>query len=228
MNLLKKVAIAGLLGLASMASSHAAGVMVVCGDASLGIRTTTVDPAMAGSCYAGLQNLGDPALLELVETEYGIADGTAFMIDRDDANGNGGSLSITGVGSTVGTWSFDPLAWNDWDRIFLYFHFGDGKDCDLDDCTGFETDPDVFIVELMSPDAMGTWDFSGKQGLSNIALIGGNGNGNGGGPGNGNGNGGGPGNGNGNGNDVPEPATLALVGVSLLGLAAVRRRRRKG
>lgn len=46
---------------------------------------------------------------------------------------------------------------------------------------------------------------------------------NGGGPANGNGNGGGPANGGGNG--VPEPATLGLIGLGMLAIGALRRRR---
>jgi hypothetical protein len=199
---LKKMLSGALISLATVSGAHAAGVTVICGDASLGIRTTTVDPAMAGSCYAGLDNLGDPALLALVNSRYGETD--AILIDRDAANSNGGLLSITGIGGASGGWSFASSLWSQYDRMFLYFHFGDAKD---DPGPLSETDPDIFLVELVSPDSLGTWVFSGKTGLSNIALIG-------------------------SGcerdcetTEVPEPGTLALLGLALTGLGFARRRR---
>ena len=139
--MLKKLIAGTVISLAAMTGAQAAGVSVVCGDTTLGIRTTTVNPAMAGSCHAGLTNLGDAALVTLVNSDY----------------------------ST--------------------------------------TDPDIFIVELVSPDSSGTWVFSGTTGLSNIALLGTRCT-----------------------TDcettqVPEPGTLALLGLGVMGVALTRRRR---
>ena len=208
---IRNLIVATLFGLAAASGAQAvdAGVSVTCGDATLGIRTTTVNPADAGFCYAGLDNLGDPALVSLINSLAGTTD--AEIIDRDDANTNGSELSITGVGGTSGTWSFLSSVWDDYDRLFLYFHFGDARDCNVVDCTGFETDPDIFVFELVRADSSGSWVFScttaptcSLNGLSNIALIG---------------TGDGP-------DEIPEPASLALVGLGLIAVAATRRRRR--
>ena len=189
---------------------------VVCGEASLGIRTTTVDPALVGGfCYGGLDNLGDPALISLLNSELGLtAPDTTVLIDRDSADSNGGALNITGEGGTTGDWSFTSSLWNTYERMFLYFHFGDSRDCTpvTSGTSTCETDPDIFIVELKSPDASGTWTFSGQQGLSNIALLGYD-------------DGGVP-----PGGDIPEPGTasIALLSFGILGgMTAWQRRRNR-
>jgi hypothetical protein len=200
----KKWTAAAAIALLGATGANAASV--TCGNPSLGIRVTVVDPALTGGlCYAGLDNLGDPALVTLMNSLLGVsAPASATLEDRDTANSNGGLLSITGVGAQTGTWSFNSSAWTNNDRLFLYFHFGDGQDRPGPTS---ETDPDIFIVELASPGTSGTWEFSGQTGLSNVGLLS-------------------FGNGGGGNNNVSEPASLALVGVSLLGLAAARRRRK--
>jgi hypothetical protein len=167
--LIKAVLSSVVLSLASVGAAQAAAV--ICGNSSLGIRTTTVDPGLVGgTCFAGLTNLGDAALTGALNAQIGLtAPDTTVLVDRDTVNTNGGSLSITGVGTQNGTWSFTSTLWDTYDRMFLYFHFGDGPD---NPSTTSETDPDIFIVELMKPDATGSWIFSGTTGLSNIALLG--------------------------------------------------------
>src|SRR5512139_1459470 len=203
-----KLAAGAAIVLAGISSTHAA--TVVCGDSSLGIRTTTVDPALTGSCYAGLQNLGNGDLEALIDSEYGTTN--AGIIDRDNVDSNGGGLDITGVGGGSGTWSFSSTLWDTYSRLFLYFHFGDGPDNPSGTST---TDPDIFIVELVSPDFMGTWEhFDGtddgrqRYGLSNIALIGE-----------------GDDDDDDDDTDMPEPGSLALLGLGLLGLGLSRRRK---
>lgn len=191
----------GVAVLASVGMSPAQAAVITCGNSTLGTRTVTVDPALSGGlCYGGLTNLGDGALVSLVDS---LISDTSTLIDRDIANSNGGILNITGVGGGAGGWSFASSVWDDYARVFMYFHFGDGPD------TGGGTDPDIFIVELAPEDISGTWTFSGTTGLSNIALIG---------SGEGDGGGGGPG-------EIPEPGMLFLMGAGLMGLGYSRRRK---
>ena len=206
--LLPSVVVAAALSAAGMSGAQAASI--TCGDLTLGLRTTTVDPALAGGlCYAGLTNLGDGALVTLLNTL--IAPDTSTLVDRDTGNNNGGLLNITGVGGASGTWTFAPSVW-DYERVFLYFHFGDGQDNPLPNGGAFDptVDPDIFIVELKEPDITGDWSFGGGNinGLSNIGLL------------------------RSNTRDtpddpsaVPEPGVLLLLGAGLLGLGMARRRK---
>jgi hypothetical protein len=154
------------VALVSMANTYAA--LVSCGDSNLGVRVTLVDPGLVGGyCYAQEGNLknSDIAALGL------------FQIEKDDTNAafSSGLLTSTGPlggssnGATSGTWTFDNTLWNDWDQIFLGFHFGNA--------TGFGTlgNPDSFIIELARPDFTGTWELSGinasLNGLSGLYLL---------------------------------------------------------
>ena len=113
-----------------------------------------------------------------------------------------GALQFTRATDTSGTWTFDASLWDDWDRLFLGFHFGGSGN-------NPEDNPDSFVVELSPFDFTGTYALGGGQlnGLSNIHLLGirctepGC-----------------------NEQQVPEPATLLLISIGLLGLAATRRR----
>jgi hypothetical protein len=177
------------------ASTGAYALPVVCNPTqAAGKRVLTIETTAgvtAGSCLAtGLGNLGDPALLTLIG-------GGATMLDRDNANADGGPLNLGGVGSqTNGTWAFTGSG----TTSFLYFHFGGGGDT-------VATNPDYFVFQLTTPTgaASGTWTAGGTgadwNGMSNIAVAY-----------------------RGTTTRVPEPTTLALLGLGLIGLTIVRRR----
>jgi hypothetical protein len=207
---LRSLGFAIALAAAGVSSAHAGSI--VCGDPDLGLRITTVDPA-AACTYAGLQNLGDPELVALLDSLLPESDDPIVLLDRDTTNNNGGLLNITGVNLSTGSWTIAPSVWAA-NRVFLWFHFGDANDNPSPTST---TDPDTFIVELARADLTGSWTFGGSggadvslTGLSNIGLLGAGKYEDGGGGGEG---------------SAPEPASLLLLGAGLLGLGASRRRK---
>lgn len=141
----------------------ATAASVSCGDAVLGVRTVTVDPALAGGlCYAQLGNLqnADIAVLGLTEIDKDV---------RPDGMGEGALDYTLNAGNVSGGWSFASSLWDSWGRLFLGFHFGQAGD-------GPDSNPDSFVIELAPGDTSGTWALGGTgaslNALSNIHLLG--------------------------------------------------------
>lgn len=122
------------------------------------------------------------------------------LIEKDIAP-NGGGSGLLGYtqngGGNAGTWTAAASQWNTYGNLYLAFHFGNGGGS-----------PDSFIVQLQQSATSGTWSLGALlgslNGLSNIYLLG---------------------DGSAPPQEVPEPGTVALVGISLLGLALARRRK---
>jgi hypothetical protein len=192
----KKLAIASCLSLGAMTFGSAQAVVVSC--------PTNVANAVNGDIgcqYSTLQpaNEGEATVTAFVNSE-------AYFGNTDWLFG--GSLSI-GTGAS-GTWSLAGLNITNWDDVMLLFKGG--------------TNP---LVGYLFPDGTtsGTWttpfldgpppfDLPGNSTQQNVSFIrvfytpG-------------------PGGGEtpGNGGKVPEPATLGLLGLGLVGLAMIRRRK---
>jgi hypothetical protein len=151
-----------LLPLAGAAHADA----VSCGDASLGVRVITVDPALVGGfCHAQIGNLrnADITALGLNRIERDVRDG-------DTTDDTSGRLMFTfDVPAHTGTWSIDPTMWDEYIDVYLGFHFGNATG------QGSLGDPDSFVIELARGDTAGTWALEGTnaalRNLSNIQLI---------------------------------------------------------
>lgn len=167
-------------------------------DREFSVSITAVDGT--ASCYAsGTGNVGGS------NSDFA---GWAFL-DKNDGNGtsNAGLFSLTGNGTTSGSFALDPAFWDTYGFALLLFKSGEGQQ-----------DPD-WVAFLLTPVVTSLdWtiynDLPGEQALSHLNLYG-----------------------SGQPRcvdcpppppppQVPEPGSLALLGCGLLGLGVVSRRKR--
>jgi len=143
-----------LLGLSASASA----TPVNCpGTAVTTDREFTLDTAVAAVCYqygtGNLNGSGD-AINTLGWT----------TVDKSDDTTTGthdGWLTITGTGTTSGTFTINPLAWTTYGSLALALKSGEGA-----------LDPDWAVFTLAYGTLTGTWSMSGSQSLSHANLYG--------------------------------------------------------
>jgi hypothetical protein len=85
-------------------------------------------------------------------------------LDKSDDNTTGlfdGWLTITGSGTSSGTFTINPLAWANYGSLAIGFKAGEGQ-----------LDPDWAVFTLLANAVTGTWSISGSQTLSHANLYG--------------------------------------------------------
>ncbi len=140
-------------------SASASATPVNCpGTAATTDREFTLDTAVAATCYqygtGNLNGSGDAI------------NALGFVtLDKSDDNTTGthdGWLTITGQGTTSGTFTISPLAWTSYGTILLALKSGEGV-----------LNPDWAVFSLASGTLSGNWSISGNQALSHSNLYGG-------------------------------------------------------
>ncbi len=200
--LAKSFALIGLLS----ASSFAMAGTITCGDGTGAggvdiVRTATLGDATA--CETGTGN----AQLSDIQSYYGDTpawSNVAALIDDGTfppttASDGVFSLELTtgifGSQAVEGTWQIASSFWDNFSEAVISMHVGNGGG-----------DPDHWAWKLEDGATSGTFSYEklslGGGGFSNLHLWG-----------------------RGDGTSVPAPASITLLGLGLLGLAAVRRRK---
>lgn len=137
-------------------------------------NTVTSNPCTAGSgtarVFSVTANTVGSCLLKGEGNINGNNQGDAGLIASgwifvDDTDGNGGAhngwLSVTGGGTTSGTFMINALAYSTYDNIAIGFKSGEGQ-----------LNPDWAIFTLNDGTLTGTWSMTGNQSLSHAILYG--------------------------------------------------------
>src|SRR5262245_38766642 len=139
-------------------SASASATPVNCpGTAQTTDREFTLDTTPTASCLMfGTGNLSGSG--DVVNAAGWIT------VDKSDDTTTGthdGWLTITGQGTTSGTFAINPLAWSTYGTILLALKSGEGQ-----------LDPDWAVFQLAAGTLSGTWAISGDQALSHANLYG--------------------------------------------------------
>lgn len=158
--------------------------------------------------YVEITNAANPGYCFYQDKNLQNDDIAALGLTIVDKNGSEGLApgALVGSGfpndSTSGTWEISsPSVWDGDFKLYLAFHFGNGGGS-----------PDSFVVQLQDGAMSGDWKFLAVSpqtvnGLSNYYLLRAPG-------------------GFVPPDEIPEPASVALFGVGLVAVAAMRRRRK--
>jgi hypothetical protein len=143
------------LGLLIGASASAYAAPVNCpGTVATTDREFTLDTTPTASCLAygpGNINGNNDPINQLGYT----------TLDQDtSSNENDGWLTLTGVGTTGGTFTINPIVWSTYGSVVLAFKSGEGQ-----------LDPDWAVFQLFPNAVTGTWAISGSQSLSHAILY---------------------------------------------------------